>query len=153
MRVRSRDAHKYVESVRGEPSEAPSISWGKEQSSRYGEDLVGGWLLRHGGLTEGLQKEVQVSIPEGGNQPRRRVDWLVGRRIIVEVKTYAQSLLKGANLDNTRQFDDYARWRDEDAYNRAVLLARVAWSGNAKIESLFMQDLKHFEIPVILFLW
>jgi hypothetical protein len=95
VRVRSRDAHKYVESVRGEPSEAPSISWGKEQSSRYGEDLVGGWLLRHGGLTEGLQKEVQVSIPEGGNQPRRRVDWLVGRRIIVEVKTYAQSLLKG----------------------------------------------------------
>lgn len=123
------------------------------KSSRFGEDLVGGWLLGHGGLTAGLQKVKRIRIPAGGTLPKRTADWLLGKRIVVEVKTYSNRVTKGGNLAITRQFNDYALWRDELPDQRAVILARVAWKGNLEIEDLFREDLKHFRIPVIFFQW
>ena len=115
--------------------------------------MVGGWLLENGGFVEGLQKSRPVQIPEGGTLPRRRADWLLGKRIVVEVKTYSRALGKGDYLSNTRQIEDYSLWRDERPNERAVVLARVAWVGNSRIEGLFREDLRHFHIPVIHFLW
>ncbi len=138
---------------RGIPVEDPSSGWSRDETSKFGEDLVGGWLLKNGGLIEGLRKEDEVIIPDGGNQTRRRADWLLGQRIIVEVKTYLGRLTKGGRLKNTRQIEDYARWRDERPEWRAVVLARVAFKGNSMIEPLFRQDLEHYHVPVIFFLW
>ena len=147
------EAVAFVEVVRGGPSEVPSSGWTKEDYSRYGEDLVGGWLLKNGGLVEGLRKEAKIQIPARGNSPRRRVDWLLGRRIIVEVKTYVASLVKGGNLSNTRQMEDYSLWRDEAPSERAVVLAKVAWRGSSRIEPLFQGDLRHYKVPVVYFEW
>lgn len=142
-----------MEAVRGERCEKPISGWNKDKSAHFGEDLVGGWLLDNGGLEEGLQKWRWVAIPKGGDRERRKTDWLVGKRIIVEVKTYLNSVSKGADLRITRQFDDYSRWRDEMPEERAVVLARVSWKGNLGISSLFWEDLRHFRVPVIFFQW
>jgi hypothetical protein len=115
--------------------------------------MVGGWLLKNGGNIEGLQKLKRIRIPEGGILPYRTVDWLLGKRIIIEVKTYSKALTKGAELSITRQFQDYASWRDEDSTYRAVILARVSSNGNMDIEPLFREDLRHFHVPVIRFQW
>jgi len=139
--------------IRGATAEEPRSDWGKHKSSSFGEDLVGGWLLENGGLVEGLQKGRLIRIPEGGTLPKRRTDWIVGKRIVVEVKTYAAALNKGEYLSNTRQVEDYSLWRDEQPDTRAVVLARVGWDGNSKIEGLFREDLRHFRVPVIYFLW
>ena len=101
-------AQGYVERVRGGPTAEPVPDWAKDKSSKFGEDLVGGWLLANGGLTEGVERQARIAIPEHGSQPRRTVDWLLGKRIIVEVKTYAKSVSKGAYLEVTHQFNDYA---------------------------------------------
>jgi hypothetical protein len=142
-----------VETIRGEPTEESKPSWNKGKSSRFGEDLVGGWLLKNGGLLEGLQKAKRLRIPEGGFSAIRIADWLLARRIIVEVKTYGHNLSKGGSLSNTRQFSDYARWRNELPNERAVVLARVTWNNNSSVGSLFTEDLRHFDIPVIFFQW
>jgi hypothetical protein len=139
--------------IRGAIAEEPKSDWGRERSSSFGEDLVGGWLLENGGLVEGLQKGGLISIPEGGTLPKRRTDWVLGKRIVVEVKTYAAAVNKGDYLSNTRQVEDYSLWRDEHPDRRALVLARVAWEGNSKIEELFREDLRHFHVPVIYFLW
>jgi hypothetical protein len=146
-------AAKLVSMIRGTIAEEPRSGWGRDMSSSFGEDMVGGWLLGNGGLVEGLQKGRLISIPEGGTLPKRRTDWLLGKRIIVEVKTYVAVVNKGGHLSNTRQVEDYSLWRDEQPDKRAVVLARVAWDGNSKIEELFREDLRHFQVPVIYFLW
>jgi len=142
-----------VEIIRGQSADPPGLGWTRDLSSQFGEDLVGGWLLQNGGLVEGLEKGRQIPIPAGGALPKRRADWLLGRRIVVEVKTYAKDTGKGDYLKNTRQVDDYCRWRDELPSERAVALARVAWRGNIKLERLFREDLRHFGIAVIYFSW
>ena len=142
-----------VETITGSAFQKPMLGWSKTESSRFGEDLVGGWLLRNGGLEEGLQKAKRIPIPEGGTLPIRTVDWLLGKRIAVEVKTYLHSVTKGDYLKVTRQFNDYSLWRDEKPTKRAVVLARVAWNGNSRIEELFREDLRHFRIPVLFFQW
>jgi len=139
--------------IRGTAVQMPGPGWSKTESSRFGEDLVGGWLLKNGGLEEGLQKAKRIPIPEGGTLPIRTVDWLLGNRIAVEVKTYLHVLTKGYYLKVTRQFNDYSLWRDEAPSERAVVLARVAWNGNSRIEELFWEDLRHFRIPVIFLHW
>jgi len=144
-------AKDFVRTIRGASSEAPRPDWSREDSSRYGEDLVGGWLLKNGGLIEGLKKEETIPIPPGGNSPERRADWLLGGRIVVEVKTYVGDVIKGGNLDNTRQFEDYSLWRDQIPSRRAIVLARVSWKGNSRIEALFREDLRHFRVPIIFF--
>jgi hypothetical protein len=146
-------AAKLASMIRGASAEEPNPDWGRDKSSSFGEDLVGGWLLENGGLIEGLQKGRSISIPEGGTLPKRRTDWLLGKRIVVEVKTYAAAVNKGEYLSNTRQVEDYSLWRNEEPDKRAVVLARVAWKGNSRIEALFREDLKHFQVPVIHFLW
>lgn len=153
MRIRKGAAIRLVGVIRGHLAEEPKPDWGKDKSSSFGEDLVGGWLLENGGLVEGLQKGEVISIPEGGTLARRRTDWLLGKRIVVEVKTYAADLNKGEYLSNTRQVEDYSLWRDEQPDYRAVVLARVAWNRNSRMESLFREDLRHFQVPVIRFLW
>ena len=102
---------------------------------------------------EGLQKGRLINIPKGGTLPKRRVDWLLGKRIVVEVKTYGANVNKGEYLKNTRQIEDYSLWRDERPFERAVVFARVAWKGNSGMERLFTEDLRHFHVPVIYFLW
>jgi hypothetical protein len=151
VKLSRKTANDFVSAIRGAGAEAPRLDWSRDDSSKYGEDLVGGWLLKNGGLIEGLKKEETIPIPPGGNSPDRRADWLLGGRIIVEVKTYVGDVIKGGNLDNTRQFEDYSLWRDQMPSRRAIVLARVSWKGNSKIEALFREDLRHFRVPVIFF--
>ncbi len=153
VKLNERAAIRFVETIRGVSPHAPVPGWARDESSRFGEDLVGGWLLENGGRVEGLRKGVIVPIPEGGASSQRRTDWLLGRRIIVEVKTYMGSVSKGDGLKNTRQFEDYVLWRDQVPDKRAVVMARVAWNGNLRIEQLFREDLRHFRIPVVFFQW
>ena len=110
-------------------------------------------MLENGGLVEGLQKGRLITIPDGGTLRKRRTDWLLGKRIVVEVKTYAADVNKGEYLSNTRQVEDYSLWRDEEPESRAVVLARVEWKTNSGIEKLFREDLRHFRIPAVYFLW
>jgi hypothetical protein len=142
-----------VQAIRGAGAIGPDQSWTKDKSSRFGEDLVGGWLLENGGLIEGLEKGPRIIIPSGGTKSKRTVDWLLGRRILVEVKTYENDLGQGGHASNTRQIDDYGLWRDQEPAQRAVVLARVAWEGNAETDILFKGDLSHFRIPLLTFRW
>jgi hypothetical protein len=153
VRVSKQQAVSYVTTIRGGPADLPGLDWSKRQSSTFGEDLVGGWLLKNGGNIEGLQKLKRIEIPESGALSHRTVDWLLGGRIIVEVKTYARTLYKGGELSITKQFQDYAAWRDTDSTQRAVVLARVASNRNTDIEPSFREDLRHFRVPVIRFQW
>jgi hypothetical protein len=113
-------AKRWVETIRGEIAESPLAISSKHETGLFGEDLVGGWLLENGGLVEGLRKWQTIPIPEGGNALKRKVDWVLGKRIVVEVKTHSGNLSKGGYLDNTRQFEDYSLWRDEAPSERAI---------------------------------
>jgi hypothetical protein len=143
-------AKRWVETIRGEPAELPEAT-SRYEIGRYGEDLVGGWLLENGGLIEGLERAKRVRIPEGGASTKRTADWMVGRRIIVEVKTWGHVLNQGEHAKNTRQIDDYCRWRDEKPHERATVLARVTWKGNSETNILFRGDLMHFGVPLLNF--
>jgi hypothetical protein len=146
-------AMNYLRTIRGKGIEEPDPSWLSDKSGRFGEDLIGGWLLENGGRIEGLQGGARITIPLGGNSNKRRTDWLVGKRIVVEVKTYNNSLGQGGYATNTHQIEDLALWRDQRPEERAVVLARVAWNGNSGVDQLFKADIRHFKIPLVHFLW
>ena len=101
-----RQALGFVGAIRGATPGGARPDWTKSQYSTLGEDLVGGWLLKNGGETVGLQKGRKVRIPEGGTLPRRRADWILGKRIIIEATAYAKLVSKGGNLKVDRQFKD-----------------------------------------------
>lgn len=153
VRMSSRQAMKCVEAIRGTCPEPPIDTWTTAKSSRFGEDLVGGWLLRNGGADVGLRRGRRIRIPAQGTVPERIADWMLARRILVEVKTYGHVLTKGGDLGVTRQLGDYVLWRDAKPDVRAVVLARVSWRNNARIDTMLMEDLRHYKIPVLTFLW
>lgn len=144
---------RYVQSLTGENPGSPDSSWSRSRKSQFGEDLVGGWLMENDGFLEGLAYRTSIEIPEGGNASERRVDWLVGGKKVVEVKTYDTTLVQGPDAFNTRQIADLARWRDQEPTLRKVVLARVSWNGHSKIHPTFRADLRHYRIPVHYFLW
>jgi len=143
---------KFVRTIRGAEVDEPSPDWPRNKSGRFGEDLVGGWLLENGGQVEGLESGKSVNIPVEGNSAKRRTDWLVGKRIIVEVKTYNSVLGQGDYGKNTHQIEDLALWREQRPDERAVVLARVALNGKSSIDRAFEADVRHFNIPMVLFL-
>lgn len=146
-------ALRFVETIRGEMVDGPESAWPKAKSARFGSDMVGGWLLRNGGLVEGLEREKNLAIPPGGTSGTRRADWLLGKRIVIEVKTYGGILGQGGDATNTHQIMDFALWRDEVPDKRAVVLARVAWKGNPRADDLFKRALEHFKVPLLTFAW
>jgi hypothetical protein len=144
-----------VESARGGPVELPRADCSRVTRSRFGEDLVGGWLRKTCGPAIQLQRGVRIDIPIGGLAINRRADWVLDGRIIVEVKSYATRLGQGGEAKDTHQIDDFARWRDFGIpkRKRALVLARVSWSGNADIDELFRFALAHFGVPILTFKW
>lgn len=113
--------------------------------------MVGGWLLRNGGLIEGMQYGKRICIPDGGILDKRRADWLVGNRIVVEVKTYRHILGQGSRAKNTHQMVDYSLWRDARSQARAVVLASVSWGDKSQVDPLFVAALGHLKIPLVSF--
>jgi len=153
IKLREKKAIELVESIRGRPVANLAAGYPRIIRGRFGEDLVGEWIYRNCGPSIDLQHDVSVGIPSGGIKPRRRADWVVDDRIIVEVKTGGNVLGKGERSKNTHQLVDLASWRDSRPDRRAVLLARVSWAGNSLIDPHFGFALKYLGIPVLTFQW
>jgi hypothetical protein len=153
IKLTEKKAIDLVESIRGRPVSDLRMGYPRKIRGRFGEDLVGEWIYQNCGPSTDLQHDVSIGIPSGGIQQRRRADWVVDDRIIVEVKTSGNVLGQGEHSKNTHQMVDFAAWRDTRPDSRAVLLARVSWDGNSRIDPLFTFALKHLKIPVLTFDW